>query len=77
MRSLDVGAYAWLGNKPPEQWSKSNSDTHPQCDLTMNNNSESFNKMIMRARFKPNTHHALLDKRVFDAESARAKGLCS
>ena len=46
-------AYEWLVKIPPETWARHLFDTNCKTDLTVNNLSEVFNKMILDVRNKP------------------------
>ncbi|KAL0400664.1 UNVERIFIED_CONTAM: hypothetical protein Slati_4096300 [Sesamum latifolium] len=48
----NVAAYEWLMQKPAAHWSKSHFSTHSKSDILLNNISESFNHMVLRARSK-------------------------
>ncbi|XP_019155422.1 PREDICTED: uncharacterized protein LOC109152282 [Ipomoea nil] len=52
-RCIDEGAFEWLGDKHPSQWSKSHFSTNANCDVLVNNICESFNAMILDARDCP------------------------
>ncbi|KAL0287524.1 UNVERIFIED_CONTAM: hypothetical protein Sangu_2688500 [Sesamum angustifolium] len=45
-------AYEWLMQRPAAHWSKSHFSTHYKSDILLNNTSESFNHMVLRARSK-------------------------
>ncbi|KAL0291996.1 UNVERIFIED_CONTAM: hypothetical protein Scaly_2610800 [Sesamum calycinum] len=45
-------AYEWLMQRPATHWSKSHFSTHYKSDILLNNMSESFNHMVLRARSK-------------------------
>ncbi|XP_012836375.1 PREDICTED: uncharacterized protein LOC105957010 [Erythranthe guttata] len=53
MNELDENAFQWLNDKPPQNWSRSHFNTHPRCDMLLNNGCESFNSSILEAREKP------------------------
>ncbi|XP_019150966.1 PREDICTED: uncharacterized protein LOC109147763 [Ipomoea nil] len=53
LRKLDENAYVWLGDKHPSEWSRSHFNTAANCDILVNNISESFNAMILTARESP------------------------
>ncbi|XP_031095153.1 uncharacterized protein LOC115999443 [Ipomoea triloba] len=53
LRIVDEGAFAWLADKHPSEWSRSHFTTTPHCDILVNNISESFNAMILEARENP------------------------
>ncbi|KAG8503190.1 hypothetical protein CXB51_001038 [Gossypium anomalum] len=52
MRSLSESTEAWLRDKDPRTWSKAHFSTRCKSDLLLNNNSECFNKIILKARDK-------------------------
>ncbi|XP_031108605.1 uncharacterized protein LOC116013086 [Ipomoea triloba] len=53
LRNLDEEAFAWLGDKHPSEWSRSHFTGTANCDILVNNISESFNAMILQARESP------------------------
>ncbi|KAH7858712.1 hypothetical protein Vadar_027038 [Vaccinium darrowii] len=53
MKKADLRAYEWLNARPVINWSKSQFDTFPKCDIVLNNLSERFNSAILPARDKP------------------------
>lgn len=53
LRTVDEGAFVWLADKHPSEWSRSHFTTTPHCDILVNNISESFNAMILEARENP------------------------
>ncbi|KAK4383929.1 hypothetical protein Sango_3107100 [Sesamum angolense] len=52
MRTRNTAAYEWLMQRPATHWSKSHFSTHCKSDILLNNMSESFNHMVLRARSK-------------------------
>ena len=52
-QGTDVKVHEWLSNVPPSTWFRSHFSTKSQCDILVNNPSESFNSYIMQARDKP------------------------
>ncbi|XP_028962011.1 uncharacterized protein [Malus domestica] len=69
MKKLDEKAYDWLVKLPAHHWSKSHFETHPKCDMLLNNLCESFNAVILIPRQKPIVTmllliHTLLIKRI-------------
>ncbi|PPD74333.1 hypothetical protein GOBAR_DD28738 [Gossypium barbadense] len=53
MWSLSESAKAWICDKDPWTWSRDHFSTRCKSDLLLNNNSECFNKIILKARDKP------------------------
>ncbi|KAL0289865.1 UNVERIFIED_CONTAM: 30S ribosomal protein S12-A, chloroplastic [Sesamum angustifolium] len=53
MKYLDEGAFAWLNDKNPKEWSRSHFSCYPRRDILLNNACESFNSNILEARDKP------------------------
>ncbi|CAH9071864.1 unnamed protein product [Cuscuta epithymum] len=43
-------AYDWINKKNPQEWSRSHFSSNLECDMLLNNLSESFNAMILDAR---------------------------
>ncbi|KAB2600177.1 hypothetical protein D8674_010448 [Pyrus ussuriensis x Pyrus communis] len=69
LKKLDENAYDWLVKLPAHHWSKSHFETHPKCDMLLNNLCESFNAVILILRQKPIVTmllliHTLLMKRI-------------
>ncbi|XP_070669134.1 uncharacterized protein [Malus domestica] len=69
MKKLDEKAYDWLVKLPAYHWSMSDFETHPKCDMLLNNLCESFNVVILIPRQKPIVTmllliHTLLIKRI-------------
>ncbi|KAK4406581.1 hypothetical protein Sango_0664600 [Sesamum angolense] len=52
MRTRNTTAFEWLMQRPTTHWSNSHFSTHCKSDLLLNNMSESFNHMVLRARSK-------------------------
>ncbi|KAL8510024.1 hypothetical protein ACS0TY_017017 [Phlomoides rotata] len=52
MKGLNLAAWEWFSNKPPEQWSKAYFSDNSKCDMLLNNVCESFNSNILLARDK-------------------------
>ncbi|XP_031111950.1 uncharacterized protein LOC116015922 [Ipomoea triloba] len=53
LRALDEDTYQWLGDKSPNEWSRSHFSTHNHFDMLVNNICESFNSSSLVARDKP------------------------
>ena len=53
MKELDHGAWEYLANIDPAQWSRSHFSSRALSNCYVNNLNESFNSMILRARDKP------------------------
>ena len=53
LKSLDEGAWKYLADIEPTQWTRSNFSPWALIDCLVNNLSESFNYMIVKARDKP------------------------
>jgi len=53
LKERDRAAFEWLAQRHPTGWSRSHFRTHSKCDSLLNNMSESFNALILRARSKP------------------------
>ncbi|KAL5581365.1 hypothetical protein UlMin_013807 [Ulmus minor] len=55
IKFIDVDAYEWLGNKYPQEWSKSHFRSHCKCNVLLNNWCESFNgtEMLLETQEKP------------------------
>ncbi|XP_031131906.1 uncharacterized protein LOC116033292 [Ipomoea triloba] len=53
MKELDSNAFDWLGDKHPSEWSWSHFTSSTLCDILVNNVSECFNAMIVKAREYP------------------------
>ncbi|XP_019152456.1 PREDICTED: uncharacterized protein LOC109149253 [Ipomoea nil] len=53
IKDLDIDAFAWLGDKHPSEWSRSHFTGSALCDMLVNNVSECFNAMIVKAREMP------------------------
>ncbi|KAB2626011.1 hypothetical protein D8674_017671 [Pyrus ussuriensis x Pyrus communis] len=69
LKKLNEKAYDWLVKLPAHHWSKSYFETHPKCDMLLNNLCESFNAVILIPRQKPIVAtllliHTLLMKRI-------------
>ncbi|KAL8459223.1 hypothetical protein ACS0TY_036629 [Phlomoides rotata] len=52
MKELNLAAWEWFSNKPPEQWSKAYFSERSKCDMLLNNVCEAFNSNILFARDK-------------------------
>ncbi|KAI3470784.1 hypothetical protein Pfo_027447 [Paulownia fortunei] len=53
LKEMDIVAFEWLVQRPPTAWSRSHFSTHPKSDILLNNISESFNALILRAKNRP------------------------
>ncbi|XP_012838022.1 PREDICTED: uncharacterized protein LOC105958562 [Erythranthe guttata] len=53
LRVIDEAAYNWLVKKPPQNWTRSDFNPFPKCDILLNNMCECFNSFILDAREKP------------------------
>nr|XP_023912991.1 uncharacterized protein LOC112024601 [Quercus suber] len=53
LKSLDEEAWKYLANVEPAQWTRSHFSSRALTDCMINNLSESFNSMIVKARDKP------------------------
>ncbi|XP_019179212.1 PREDICTED: uncharacterized protein LOC109174431 [Ipomoea nil] len=53
IKDLDSDAFDWLGDKHPSEWSRSHFSSFALCDIIVNNVSECFNAMIVKAREMP------------------------
>ncbi|KAG8369540.1 hypothetical protein BUALT_Bualt14G0024100 [Buddleja alternifolia] len=56
MKERDKATFDWLVKRTPTHWSKAYFSTHPKCDILLNNLSESFNSMVLKARSNPIVH---------------------
>ncbi|XP_031091088.1 uncharacterized protein LOC115996087 [Ipomoea triloba] len=56
LKAIDAGAFAWLGDKHPSEWSRSHFSTEVKSDVLVNNICECFNAMILDARDSPLLH---------------------
>ncbi|KAL8520262.1 hypothetical protein ACS0TY_010986 [Phlomoides rotata] len=52
MKELNLAAWEWFSNKPPELWSKAYFSERSKCDMLLNNVCEAFNSNILFARDK-------------------------
>ncbi|KAL0387541.1 UNVERIFIED_CONTAM: hypothetical protein Sradi_2635900 [Sesamum radiatum] len=52
MRTRNTTTFEWLMQRPTTHWSNSHFSTHCKSVLLLNNMSESFNHMVLRARSK-------------------------
>ena len=53
LKSLDEETWKYLADIEPAQWTKSHFSPRALTDCLVNNMSESFNSMIVKARDKP------------------------
>ena len=53
LKSLDKEAWKYLADIEPAQWTRSHFSIRVLTDCLVNNLSESFNSMIVKARDKP------------------------
>lgn len=53
LNDRDIAVYEWLVQRPHAHYSRYHFSTHANSDILLNNLSESFNSLILRARNKP------------------------
>ncbi|KAL6176538.1 hypothetical protein ACLB2K_053171 [Fragaria x ananassa] len=53
MRETSILAWKWCLERTAKHWSRSHFDVFFQCDILLNNHSESFNHSILEAKKKP------------------------